>query len=268
MKKTLLWVTIAAGASALAAIGIYVQRGASSQDAEKAELAEPGARASRSSEHASAGERDQRSPEAIAADLVEQKTPQARLRMLQAYVEWAGKPELVNARRALITGIINNSPPLEAAELIATAVSKDPTPLAQDEMLDTAAKDLAPVWQDPNVFAQGRDMLRLTPDAKGQAVLIRSMTRQIESPTTDTPINDQERHRFTSDLIQVYQGTENQTLRGDVLKGVNVASGSELAEVIENPDNLANSRMAMKIKEREKNAAEFVRKNMPEKANQ
>jgi hypothetical protein len=189
------------------------------------------------------------SQEARLVDLARQRTAESREDLLELYAAWAGKEEFANDRRAIVNLIIENEDALTAIALIMAAVAKDPIPLDDDELLSTVARDLTVVWADETLVRQGRDMMRLAEDAKAQALVAESLSWRVSSPPSGFANVEPQRGELASDLIQTYLHSEDQALRERLLENVGMVAGEDVAEVLADPDNAGNSKLARRLEQ-------------------
>ncbi len=172
------------------------------------------------------------------AQLAEQKNPSARDQLVAMYVGWAGKPEGNETRRAIVREILRNEDPAVALEMIVTAVSQDPIPLKSDDMLTSVARDLAAVWTDAPVFTKGLDLLRLSDNAKAQALLAESLADRLLSPPSGFENLDSQRYALLSDLMHMYrEGPQDPDLKSQLLENIRAVGGPEMAELAMDPMN-------------------------------
>jgi hypothetical protein len=193
------------------------------------------------------------------AELAKQKTSASRQKLIDLYAAWAGKPEFENDRRAIISHIVQNEEPSIAINTIVTAVSKDPIPLEDDEMLSTIARDMVAVWRDESFVAKGRDLLRLTKDVKAKALVGESLSWRVNAPESDLPSVQNQAHELASDLIQTYLQTNDADLKRRMLQNVEMVAGPDVAEVVANPENAENSRLAKRLEQSRQEAADQAR---------
>jgi hypothetical protein len=154
------------------------------------------------------------------------------------YVKGAGKPERTTERRAILRQILLEEEAGMAVQLVVTAVSRDPTPLKSDELLTSAARDMAAVWKDGGTFAKGMDLFRLTDDVKGQALLAESLSVRLTSPPAGMENLDAQRYALVSDLMHVYrEGNQDPDLKTQLLQNIQSLGGSEMAELAIDPMN-------------------------------
>jgi hypothetical protein len=191
--------------------------------------------------------------------LAKQKTAAARDKLVQLYVAWAGKPDFDDERRWIVSEIIRNEEPSMAINLIVTAVSKDPIPLEDDEMLSTVARDMVGVWKNEWFVSNGRDLLRLTENVKAKALLAESLSWRVDSPPSDLPSVELQRHQLASDLIQTYQHTSEKDLKRRVLQNVEMVASADVAEILANPANAANSKLAKRLEQNLQDSAQQAR---------
>jgi hypothetical protein len=211
------------------AAGLLLSR-SSPKDAVRKE--EP-VQASRSREAASpaAGARE------IAA-LAEEKNTTSREKLVEMYVNGAGKPDRTSARRAILRQILLEEDPAMAIQLVVTAVSKDPTPLKSDELLTSAARDLAAAWKDLGTFAKGMDLFRLADSPKAQALLAESLSVRLTSPPAGMESLDSQRYALVSDLMHVYrESNQDPDLKTQLLQNIQTLGGTEMAELAIDPMN-------------------------------
>jgi hypothetical protein len=172
------------------------------------------------------------------AALAEEKTPAARDKLLELYVRGAGKPERTTVRRDILRQFLLQEEPAMAIQLVVTAVSRDPTPLKSDELLESAARDMAAVWKDQGTFAKGMDLFRVTDDVKAQALLAESLSVRLTSPPAGTENLDGQRYALVSDLSHVYrEGNQDSDLKTQLLRNIQSLGGDEMAELAIDPMN-------------------------------
>jgi len=196
---------------------------------------------------------------------VEQK-PTSDLTKLARSRTQASRTELVmryvlrpDERRAIADEILATEKPMMAIEILMAAVSQDKTPLAEDDMLDHLAGDMAPFFENDALFAEGRDLFRLAEHDKARALMAAALTARADIvPKGQQPISEQEKHELVSDLIQVHMGSDNPELRERTLRHVETVAGPDLAEVLANPENVANSRIAKRLETEMADARERV----------
>jgi hypothetical protein len=188
------------------------------------------------------------------AKLAQKKTDASRDELVKLYVAWAEKPERENDRRAIVSHILRNEDPLLALNLIVSAVSRDPTALENDRMLSTIARDMVSVWKSAAFIAKGRDLLRLSEDVKTKALLAESLAWRINAPVSDLAPMEGERHELASDLIQTHLHATHSDLKRRTLECVEMVAGPEVAEVLANPANAENSRLARRLEQEQPSA--------------
>ncbi len=184
------------------------------------------------------------SPENLVVKLAEQGSPDARRKLVQSYADWIDRPGYENARRAIIAEFIRNEPPAVAIRLVLQAVRGDKTALAGDELLPLVEDDVSALWEVPGMFQRGRDLLLLEKNLKAKQVLAASLARYVESPKTSAPVSRQEKYELASDFIGSYFGETDPVYRNNVLKFVARVASPDVAEVLADPANAANSRLA------------------------
>jgi hypothetical protein len=187
-------------------------------------------------------ERSVKTPNSEVTKLARDRTPASRAALVARYVL---RPD---DRRAVANEILATEKPMMAIELLIAAVSQDKTPLGEDDMLDHLAHDMAPFFENDALFAEGRDLLRLAEHDKARALMAASLTaRADDAPKGQAAISEQQKHELVSDLIQVHMGSQNPELRERTLRHVETIAGPELAEVLANPENAHNSRLAKRL---------------------
>ncbi|HVJ21808.1 MAG TPA: hypothetical protein VM686_40670 [Polyangiaceae bacterium] len=181
-------------------------------------------------------------PPSQVTKLARQRTPASRAALVARY---ALRPD---DRRAIANEILSTEKPMMAIEVLMAAVGQDKTPLAEDEMLDHLAHDMAPFFENDALFAEGRDLLRLAEHDKARALMAASLTARADVvPRGQGPISEQQKHELASDLIQVHMGSQNPDLRERTLRHVETIAGPDLAEVLADPENAAKSRLARRL---------------------
>jgi hypothetical protein len=128
--------------------------------------------------------------------------------------------------------------PAIAIQLVVTAVSRDPTPLKSDDLLTSAARDMAGAWKDLGTFTKGMDLFRLTDNPKGQALLAESLSVRLTSPPAGMENLDGQRYALVSDIMHVYrEGNQDPDLKTQLLQNIQTLGGTEMAELAIDPMN-------------------------------
>jgi hypothetical protein len=124
--------------------------------------------------------------------------------MVRQYQDWAGLPDKLDARDKILDALLATGDAHRGLKLALEAINGDPTEIDDDPMLDVAADKLRRLWDKPEIYRYGRDLMLVQPADKGRVVLAQSLVAHMRS-VPDSEDHEAQAHAWlTNDLVDAY----------------------------------------------------------------
>jgi len=128
-------------------------------------------------------------------------SPRALIRL---YREWAGHDDKLDARERILDALLAADEPRRGLKLALEALNGDPTALDDDPMIDGAAARMARLWDKPELYRYGRDLMLVQTADKGRVVLAESLVAHMRGVPESQDHEGQARAWLTNDLVDVF----------------------------------------------------------------
>jgi hypothetical protein len=149
--------------------------------------------------------------------------------LIGAYGKWSPREDALEARKAVIDGLLKHPDVRVGVEAVLTAVEADQTPRALDPMWPYLVQSLASVW-DAVTFKFGRDLVQIESRAKPKDVLLSSLASMAET-AGNKKLTDSQRTELASDLIDMYP-TLKPEQKPEVDKALAALAGTDVVDIL------------------------------------
>jgi hypothetical protein len=155
--------------------------------------------------------------------------PRAVKELVDAYGQWADRPDAIEARKEAITTLLAQPNVKLAVESVMAAVEEDQTPRLQDPLWPHLVQSVSKVW-DAVTIKFGLDRLALETRAKPKDLMLASLAAMTDGNGV-AKLTDQQRMTMAADLIDAYP-TLTPEQKPEVEQALGQLAGNDVVEIM------------------------------------